>query len=140
MLKSNRAACAVLQQFEVHAATDVTGFGLAGHLAEMLQASGKSAVIDLSRVPVLEGTQHVLAEGITSTLHAANKRSVANLVAAPDAAAEILFDPQTAGGLLVAVPEDQVVTLLAALHSAGYLAAARIGTVVNAMPSTITVR
>ena len=103
LLASNQPAAEALDDFDVPAATDVTGFGLAGHLLEMLEASNVSAKIELGNLPLLEGTIDLFAEGLQSTLAPANRTAqramsadnVADLLAYP-----ALFDPQTCGGLL----------------------------------------
>ncbi|TCP38026.1 selenide, water dikinase SelD [Rhodovulum marinum] len=118
-------AAAVLAP-KAHAMTDVTGYGLAGHLMSMLRASGVGAVLDLDTVPLLQGALRLSTLGIRSTLFAQNA-SMADQVDGADLTdprAALLFDPQTAGGLLAAVPGDAAKALLAALPGA-----ARIGTV-----------
>ncbi|MCB1404807.1 MAG: hypothetical protein KDK01_00710, partial [Rhodobacteraceae bacterium] len=114
---------------QAHALTDVTGFGLAGHLDEMLRASGVSAKIDLAALPLFDGAEALAERGVASTLAPANRAALVGRISAPhNARAALLFDPQTAGGLLAAVPADQADTLLTALTAAGYTAA-RIGTI-----------
>lgn len=112
-----------------HAMTDVTGFGLAGHLDEMLRAGGVSARIDLDGVPVFPGAEALAASGVASTLAPANRAALIGRIDAPATPrAALLFDPQTAGGLLAAVSHDTAAPVLSALADAGYTAA-RIGTV-----------
>lgn len=116
MLASNRQAATIAQQREVSAATDVTGFGLAGHLQEMLAGTQLSAELSLSALPLLPGAGELLDEGIESTLAPANRAgcpSVSIPAAAKARHANILFDPQTSGGLLLAVAESQLQQLLA---------------------------
>lgn len=116
-----------------HAMTDVTGFGLAGHLMGMCEASGVGAVIDLDAVPVMQGALVLAAAGIRSTLHADN-RAGAGAVLLPDGPkADLLFDPQTAGGLLAAVSADTARERVAALAGAGY-GARIIGRIEAGMP------
>jgi selenide,water dikinase len=109
----------------------VTGFGLAGHLASLLAGSGLAARIELSRLPSLPGALELLARGERSTFHGENarlRRALAipkRLAAAPRL--ELLFDPQTAGGLLVALPAERADPFLAGLAAEGYGEAARIG-------------
>ena len=112
-----------------HAMTDVTGFGLAGHLAAICRASGVGAEIALDAVPVYPGALALAEAGVRSTLYPSN------LAAAPVSGATgprgtLLHDPQTAGGLLAAVLPDAVEDLLERLQSAGH-EAARIGTLTN---------
>ncbi|EPX85348.1 NADH dehydrogenase-like protein / Selenide,water dikinase [Salipiger mucosus DSM 16094] len=104
---------------DAHAMTDVTGFGLAGHLANICAASGTGAEIDLAGVPLLEGAATLSARGVRSTLYPRNREALPGLPEGPRA--DLLFDPQTAGGLLAAVPDGPAA--LAALHAAGVTAA-----------------
>ncbi|MBO22226.1 MAG: selenide, water dikinase SelD [Rhodospirillaceae bacterium] len=112
------------------AATDVTGFGLAGHLLEMLNASGVNAEIMLDALPVLPGVASLVAQGHESTLRLGNEGAVGNAAPASDHANfPLLFDPQTAGGLLFGVPADRAEACLAALRSGPAADAAIIGRV-----------
>jgi selenide,water dikinase len=131
MLVSNGPAAAVFDQLGVQACTDVTGFGLAGHLLEMLDASRVSAELMVEQVPLYEGFVDVVKAGIVSTLHADNAK-VACRVQSADAAAAWLFDPQTSGGLLAGVRPERVAEALEHLHACGYPEAAVIGRVVAA--------
>jgi selenide,water dikinase len=119
MVRSHRAASAVATRFGARAATDVTGFGLAGHLGEMLAASGVGARLRLDALPLLPGVGSLLRQGVRSTFHAQNAGGP-NVRITPgaggDALAEILFDPQTAGGLLVAFRPDVADAAVAALR------------------------
>ncbi|MSO80652.1 MAG: selenide, water dikinase SelD [Alphaproteobacteria bacterium] len=131
MLRPVGPAAAVLAAHGVRAATDVTGFGLAGHLGEMLSASGVDAVLDLAALPALPGSRALLREGIESTLATANRAAMYETtgdLTAPGAA--LLVDPQTSGGLIAGVPFDRAPACLAALHAAGDPYAAVIGRVV----------
>ncbi len=116
-----------------HAMTDVTGFGLAGHLFGLCEASGVAARLDLSALPVLTAAEALIDRGLRSTLHDSNTglRARCDLPATPRA--ELVFDPQTAGGLLAAVPAAEAPGLLEALRNEGY-DAARIGTIVAGPP------
>lgn len=88
-----------------HAMTDVTGFGLAGHLVGICDASGVGATVRLDDVPLLDGAHDLAAAGVRSSLFAANR--TASLVPVPDTPqAALMFDPQTCGGLLAAVPKQ----------------------------------
>jgi selenide,water dikinase len=99
-----------------HAMTDVTGFGLAGHLANICDASGTGAVITPDAIPLLQGAEALAARGIRSTLFPQNKAALAGRVTPMDGPrGDLIFDPQTAGGLLAAIPADAVATTLAAL-------------------------
>ena len=103
---------------EAHAMTDVTGFGLAGHLQGICAASGCGATLDLAAIPLMQGALELSERGIRSTLYSDNR---ALSPALPDGGkADLLFDPQTAGGLLAAVAADAATALCAALKAAGY--------------------
>lgn len=130
MLQSNAAAGALAVEFSAIACTDITGFGLLGHLLEMLEES-QSARLSLAKLPLLPGALSALDDGIRSTMHRPNHRSAAQRYSlAGDALAhEILFDPQTSGGLLISVVSERADTLLVALRLAGYEQATIVGEV-----------
>lgn len=124
MRASNAAPARILAAEGATAMTDVTGFGLAGHLAEMLDASRMGAVIEIDRCPRYPGTDALIAGGVRSTLLAENL-SLADRVggrAANDAARALLFDPQTSGGLIAGLRADRLETALARLAQAGVVA------------------
>ena len=125
MLAGNAAAVGVLRKHRATACTDVTGFGLGGHLLEMLQASGCGAVLDGAALPLLPGAADLLAAGHASTLHPANRAALKP--ACEGTVPEILADPQTAGGLLATVPGDRADPCVEALRQAGYADAVIIG-------------
>ena len=131
MLQSNRDAAGAVRACGGRSCTDVTGFGLLGHLVEMTKASGVDARVALDAVPILEGAQETAARGLLSSLQPQNvrlRRAVANLEAAgADPRYPLLFDPQTAGGLLAGVPENEAERCLGRLHALGYTHAAVIG-------------
>lgn len=107
-----------------HAMTDVTGFGLAGHLDNICRASGTGAEIRLDALPFLDGAEALAEAGIASTLMPQNRAALARRFLAPEGPrAALCLDPQTAGGLLAAVPMDHVEALLSDLSGAGYPAA-----------------
>ncbi|MEM7364163.1 MAG: selenide, water dikinase SelD [Pseudomonadota bacterium] len=127
MLVSNRHAVPLMLGYGVTAATDVTGFGLAGHLSEMLRASKVSARLNLDELPLLPGALDLINRGLKSSLHDGNDRSVAGMDESQHPHFRMLFDPQTAGGLLLSVAADQSETLCADLVMAGYVDAVVIG-------------
>ena len=133
MLQPAQAASKILREHGAKACTDVTGFGLVGHLVEMLEASGASAEIDLNALPSLEGALECFEHGIFSSLDPENRRIWDRVSNGDDRSAHsafaLLFDPQTAGGLLAGIPQRNVEDCLAALRQAGYASATRIGTV-----------
>ncbi len=102
-----------------HAMTDVTGFGLAGHLQEMALKSGVQARLDLASLPFLDGAGSLAMTGIRSSLWEANRAAVALSGEMRTPAEILLFDPQTAGGLLAAVPKKQVKRCLQDFEKAG---------------------
>ncbi len=136
LLRANAAAAqAARAAGGVHAATDVSGFGLAGHLAGLLEASGVAAELHISALPALPGARELLEMGLRSSFHTQNAepRRAHSLAVAPelagDARVELLFDPQTCGGLLLSVAPDRLDACLAALHLGGDTEAACIGSV-----------
>jgi selenide,water dikinase len=130
-------AAAVLAPL-AHAMTDVTGFGLAAHLLEMLEASGMAARLEAAAVPLLPGALELAAAGVASALAPGNRAvTVGRLVMAEGPLKALLHDPQTAGGLLAVVPPGEAAALVAALRAQG-LPAAQIGTV-EAGPVRLTV-
>ncbi|MBX3588928.1 MAG: selenide, water dikinase SelD [Ramlibacter sp.] len=133
MQVSNRAGSQILRTHGATACTDVTGFGLLGHLVEMTRPSGVDAELQLSALPLLDGALDCVAAGMVSSLQPANvrlRRAIRNQdVFVSDPRYPLLFDPQTAGGLLASVPADQAAACLAALREAGYASAAFIGRV-----------
>ena len=116
MRQTSSAAAEALLQAGAHACTDVTGFGLAGHLAEMIRASGAVSVdLHLDALPALDGAVELFAKGFASSLHQENLRA-RHLIDGMDAHSThpklpLLFDPQTAGGLLAAVSTDCVLSV-----------------------------
>ena len=131
MEHSNRAAIDVLLAHNVHATTDVTGFGLLGHLLEMLANSDLAAQLSLQNIPVLPGALDAARAGYLSSLHAANQRVLSAVDANPNVQLSgrwpLLVDPQTAGGLLATLPAAQAENCIAALRETGYEDAAIIG-------------
>jgi selenide,water dikinase len=104
MLTLNRDAAKALEGLEVHSVTDVTGFGLLGHSREMAMASGVTLVIESAAVPLLEGAlDYARAGAIPGGTHN-NRDFVASCVAGTSALDDLLYDPQTSGGLLVSLP------------------------------------
>jgi selenide,water dikinase len=129
MARSNGAAAGVLRRFEVRACTDVTGFGLGGHLMEMLRVSGAGAVLE-GELPALPGARELSREGVASTLAPAN-RAWLDLPEGVEAA--LLADPQTSGGLLAGVSGGEAEACVAALLAAG-VEAFVVGRVVAGVP------
>ncbi|MHC4875941.1 MAG: selenide, water dikinase SelD [Planctomycetota bacterium] len=121
MRQSNQHAAEVARVHNVRAMTDITGFGLAGHLFEMLDASGMSAELSLATVPLLDGFAELSASGIESTLAPSNREVADRITVASEPLKKMpqwhaLFDPQTSGGLLIAVSEKQLPDLLQSMN------------------------
>jgi selenide,water dikinase len=133
MLVSNQGAAQCLRRFGVTACTDVTGFGLLGHLLEMTKPSDVDAELNLSDLPVLDGAEECVAAGIMSSLQPANLRLGHALYQQKSLTSHprypLIFDPQTAGGMLASVPVDLAADCVAALHANGYPHAVIIGRV-----------
>jgi selenide,water dikinase len=127
MLEPAADAAQILLAAGATACTDVTGFGLLGHLAEMLRASGADAALDPAAIPALDGALALFDKGIASSLDAGNRAALGLIVGEATPAATIaalIVDPQTAGGLLAGVPAERTTSCLDGLRAAGYRAAA----------------
>ncbi|MCK2147604.1 selenide, water dikinase SelD [Marinobacter alexandrii] len=133
MIQSNKLGAECLRRYGSRACTDVTGFGLLGHLVEMTRPSGVDAELDLSAIPVLPGAEETAAAGILSSLQPANIRLRRGIrdqekwVNHPRY--PLIFDPQTAGGLLASVAADQAEACVRELKALGYPHTAIIGRV-----------
>jgi selenide,water dikinase len=139
MLVPNRLPGEIFAEAGVVACTDVTGFGLAGHFLEMLDASRVSARLGCKNIPLYQGFENVVARSIVSTLHRDNAKAACRVHGSTPLPAW-LFDPQTAGGLLAAVKPELAAQTLRRLHDSGFAQAADIGTVIaleNGQPPTI---
>jgi AhpD family alkylhydroperoxidase len=144
MAALNRRASEVMIEFAAHACTDVTGFGLIGHLAAMASASGVDVEVVCDDVPPLPGVLQCAADGIFSGAVERNRESSGQCVE-PDedvevAALDLLFDPQTSGGLLIAVAEPDAARMLERLHDQRVSEAAIIGSVLAAGSGRVFVR
>jgi selenide,water dikinase len=131
MVQSNRLGAECLRAHGATACTDLTGFGLLGHLVEMTRPSGVDAEISLSSLPLLDGALETVAAGIVSSLQPSNVRLRRALHNQADFAQHprypLIFDPQTAGGLLASVPFDRADACVTALRALGYEHTAIIG-------------
>lgn len=131
----NKDAAEVMLQIGVNACTDITGFGLLGHLSEVTSASGVGARIFLSKVPVLLEAWEFVAEGLVPAGTHRNLDFVKKMVVWDAQVSEdaklVLCDAQTSGGLLISVPRDKSSQLLTALHEAGVAEAVSIGTIIQ---------
>jgi selenide,water dikinase len=135
MARLNRDAAAIMSQFDVGACTDVTGFGLLGHLAEMVCGSGRGVRILAERVPMIAEALEFAAMGLIPAGAYKNREFRAAMTTfEPTVTRErqdVLVDPQTSGGLLIGVNGAQTDALLAALAAAGIEEAAPIGEVLE---------
>ncbi|MFC3286019.1 selenide, water dikinase SelD [Litchfieldella rifensis] len=131
MCQSNRLGARCLRKHGATACTDLTGFGLLGHLVEMTRPSNVDAELDLAALPLLDGAEETVAAGILSSLQPANvrlRRALRDQSAWLDHPRyPLLFDPQTAGGLLASVPAERAMDCLSDLRELGYAKAAIIG-------------
>jgi selenide, water dikinase len=144
MAALNKTASEVAQGFEIHACTDITGFGLLGHAMEMARASSVGIVIDADRVPVLPDTRSLAEQGIMPGGTHRNFDWLKDDVDYADSVdvtmRYILCDAVTSGGLLFSVAADAAESLVVSLHARGVKEAAIIGEVVGDHPKRIVVR
>ncbi|WP_439123919.1 selenide, water dikinase SelD [Marivita sp.] len=124
MLRSQESASHILRQ-SAQAMTDLTGFGLAGHTQNICTASGLAATLTLDTVPLLRGALDLSERGEYSSLYANNRIGFSNISDNPHT--RLLFDPQTSGGLLAAVPANEADQIVSALREAGHINTAIIG-------------
>ena len=133
MAQLNAGTAAAMLKYDVHAATDVTGFGLAGHGFKMADGSGVTLAIEESDLPILPGALELCREGMVPGGGKRNREYYGRHVRigeeVADEIAELIFDPQTSGGLLIALPPDEAEALLSDLQLAGNGEAAIIGRV-----------
>ncbi len=146
MATLNRAASEAMQAVGVHAATDITGYGLLGHLYEMLLASGRAARVVAADVPVLEAAWPLAAQNVVPGGSQSTFGYLTTEVGAItwDKALTweqqiVLCDAQTSGGLLIAVPAERAAALLEALEARGVMTRAVIGEIVDGRPGHIEV-
>jgi selenide, water dikinase len=133
MCQLNADAASAMLKFEVHAATDVTGFGLVGHSLKMAEGSDVTFVFEESDLPILPEVLELCRQGMVPGGGTRNREFYAPSVGISDEVApemaEIAFDPQTSGGLLISIPDAQAVALLAELQNSGHRDAAIVGRV-----------
>jgi selenide,water dikinase len=144
MLTSNGPAAELAVEHGVRAMTDVTGFGLAGHLLEMLRASHVAAELDLAAIPLLPGAGDLFARGIESTLAPSNRQTEVGISSSnslrntPGYTA--LFDPQTNGGLLIGIAADRVQSFIHEMRERHGVTAVPVGNVVAHDPAQSPLR
>ncbi len=144
MAQLNRASSEAAVEFGAHAATDITGFGLAGHAAEMAQASNVTLVLELDRLPILPGVAELAQSGNKTRASATNRSFVEPIMridGQPDPIRmEVLFDAQTSGGLLISIAADHANDLLDKTRTAGAHSACLIGSVLEKQDTSLIVR
>ena len=143
MAMLNRDAARMMTDFDISACTDVTGFGLLGHLAEMVNGSGCSARIDSGQMPVISEALEFAAMGLIPAGAYKNREFREYMITfaetVPRTLQDLLFDPQTSGGLLISVSDVHCNDLISALKDGGITDAARIGEVVDSHEEKISV-
>jgi selenide,water dikinase len=142
MTTLNASARDAAIEIGVHAATDITGFGLLGHMLEMLRASGVGADIDAHGVPVIHGVRDLLSAGMVAGGTQRNHAFVSDSVEWGDLPSDeqmLLADAQTSGGLLLSVAADRADALVAALRARNTLAAATVGHTTTDHPGKIRI-
>jgi selenide,water dikinase len=143
MAALNRDAARIMADFDISACTDVTGFGLLGHLAEMVNGSGCSVKIFSRQVPVIPEAEEFAAMGLIPAGAYKNrdfrKQMISLAETVPRTLQDLLFDPQTSGGLLISVSNVQCNDLISALREGGIADAVRIGDVVDNREEIISV-
>ena len=129
----NKIAADVMREFEIHAVTDITGFGLAGHSFEIARRSGVRLEIRMDDIPLMRQAIEMYKKGMNTGSNRHNRQLVENNLVfnttLPSWHQEIIFDPQTSGGLMAALPHDQSRNLLKSLHDMGVTGARIIGSV-----------
>jgi selenide, water dikinase len=144
MAELNAGTAAAMLKYDVHAATDVTGFGLAGHAYKLADGSAVSLTIEESDLPLLPGAIELARDGMIPGGGHRNREFYSRFVRIADEVAdemaELVFDPQTSGGLLIALPEADATALLRELHQQGNTDAAEIGRVTARGEFAIEVR
>lgn len=131
LIELNKTAAEVFANFEIHAATDITGFGFAGHSLEMLPGSELTFNINFDEIPIMSEAREMYERGITTGVNQTNRTLVERNWSFAERFStiheELMLDPQTSGGLLVAVPEAQADSILKALQDSGVTSSVRIG-------------
>lgn len=144
MAALNAAAAEVMRNVGVNACTDITGFGLLGHLRELAANSSVDAEVELKSVPFLPRAEEMAEEGLVPAGAYRNREHIEEHIQirgkAEEALLDLLFDPQTSGGLLIAVPEERGDQLIAGLHGSGIADARVIGRVIGSGTGKIQIK
>jgi selenide,water dikinase len=144
MVQLNAAGAEAMLRYDVHAATDITGFGLAGHASKMAEGSNVTLIFEESDLPLLPGALEWCRAGMIPGGGKRNreyfgpKTKISDEIA--DEMAELVFDPQTSGGLLIALAEAEATRLLADLQAGGCPSAAIVGRVTARGAASVEVR
>lgn len=140
----NKTASEIMQEIGVHACTDVTGFGLLGHACEMIEGTGKGMIIHTSSIPYFPEIQELVETGLVPGGLHRNKQFRINMIQSepniPYWMIDILFDPQTSGGLLIALHPKKAKVLLDRLHRANITDVAIIGEITDSPNEKILIR
>jgi selenide,water dikinase len=144
MTQLNKVGCEAAQAVGAKAATDITGFGLAGHAGELAQSSGVTVIIDVGRLPILPGAEELARRG-NQTRASASNRAFAEQCTRVEAGIdplrlEFVYDAQTSGGLLIAAPRDRAGELVERARAGGAAAACIIGEVVERRDAAVILR
>jgi selenide,water dikinase len=143
MSQLNKYAAEVMLRYPVHACTDITGFGLLGHAFELAAGSKVDLELDSRAVPLLPEAAEAAGMGLVPAGAYANRDYLKQVAFQPEVPVnlqDLLFDPQTSGGLLISLPADRAAELVADLHAAGVTAATCIGRVAGKGTGKIHVR
>jgi len=142
MATLNRRAAELMADFNVHACTDITGFGLLGHACEMVQGTGVGMEVDSQAVPLLPGVKEYCKQGLVPGGTRRNREFRSNMIEArvSDEMVLILFDAQTSGGLLISLPPADGEALVEKMHHEGIKDAAIVGRVVANPEEHILIR
>jgi len=144
MTSLNKRASEVMKAVDIHACTDITGVGLLGHVCEMIEGSDVGMVIDSSAVPYFHEVKELVEMGMVAGGLHRNKKFRMHMVDVaphvPDYVIDVFFDPQTSGGLLFSLPEDQAEDIVKKMHAEGLQDAAIVGEVTGKPKGKILVR
>ena len=139
----NNAAIETALGFEIHACTDITGFGIVGHILEIALGSNAKVLLKYSHLPLYPGVLDMYGKGETTGSNPKNRRMSQEYVEIQASLSkieeEVLYDPQTSGGLLLSVSDTHAEALLDALSAAGVQSAIRVGEVVEGPPKVVIV-
>ena len=141
MATLNRQVAEIMAGFTVSACTDITGFGLLGHLAEMISGTDTGVIIEVDKVPLLEKVYEFGSMGFVPIGSHKNREFRKEMILAPagfdPVMRDILFDPQTSGGLLIGCEEKEAMLMVKRMHNEGIEAAAIVGVVTSNLKKTI---